>query len=320
MNELVSVIIPTFNRSVLVLETLKSLADQTYTNWECIIVDDGSTDDSEIEIQKFIKDDNRFQYHKRPKYLPKGANSCRNYGFELSKGKYINWFDNDDIMLEDFLFKKMSAIESQTQIIICTGYYVNTQLENKRLIKLDTHFDLFKDYVLWRQHILTPSVLFKREFLAGKELFSLSIHKSQEQEFFSRVFYNQPNNLWKVVNEPLFLYRRHQESVSMQNQKYIEKYKESEVYAIVENLKRGLESGDEEIIKSRYRLLINLAIKAGRNNHQNNKDQIKSVLKQYLFKRNKFSFTVLKWCLMLNEKFNITIFRLDYLLKRLPIN
>ena len=98
MQKTVSIIIPTFNRGCLLEETLQSILKQTYTKWECIIVDDGSTDNTEKIVEKYIKSDSRIQYYKRPETRKKGANSCRNYGFKLAKGEYINWFDSDDEM------------------------------------------------------------------------------------------------------------------------------------------------------------------------------------------------------------------------------
>jgi len=96
---LVSIIIPTYNRAHLIRETLDSVLAQTYSNWECIIIDDGSTDETNSLLTKYCAKDSRFQYQHRPNNRPKGANACRNYGFELSKGEYINWFDSDDLMM-----------------------------------------------------------------------------------------------------------------------------------------------------------------------------------------------------------------------------
>ncbi|WP_372938266.1 glycosyltransferase family 2 protein, partial [Seonamhaeicola sp.] len=86
---LVSIIIPTYNRAHLIGETLDSVLAQTYTHWECIVVDDGSSDHTSQVVATYCKNDARFQYHQRPLDRPKGANACRNYGFELSKGEYI---------------------------------------------------------------------------------------------------------------------------------------------------------------------------------------------------------------------------------------
>lgn len=83
---LVSIIIPTYNRAHLIGETLDSVLAQIYTNWECIVVDDGSTDSTAELLAFYVEKDSRFQYHHRPKDRLKGANACRNYGFELSRG------------------------------------------------------------------------------------------------------------------------------------------------------------------------------------------------------------------------------------------
>ena len=74
---LVSIIIPTFNRAHLLSETLHSVLTQTYTNWECLVVDDGSTDDTEYVVKSYVARDARIQFHIRPKYKIKGANACR---------------------------------------------------------------------------------------------------------------------------------------------------------------------------------------------------------------------------------------------------
>ena len=95
---LVSIIIPTFNRAHLIGETLDSVLAQTYTNWECIVVDDGSTDATGDLMESYVKKDTRFRYHHRPKNRLTGGNAARNYGFELSKGEYLNFFDSDDLM------------------------------------------------------------------------------------------------------------------------------------------------------------------------------------------------------------------------------
>lgn len=113
MELLVSIIIPTHNRAHLIGETLDSIIAQTHTNWECIIIDDGSTDNSYDLIAKYCTKDHRIQYYQRPADRPKGANACRNYGFEFSKGKYIKWFDSDDIMLPEHLAILVNTLQNE---------------------------------------------------------------------------------------------------------------------------------------------------------------------------------------------------------------
>ena len=80
MNATVSIIIPTYNRAHLICETLDSVIAQTYTDWECIVVDDGSNDTTVEIIAEYCKKDNRFQYYQRPQNRLQGGNAARNFG------------------------------------------------------------------------------------------------------------------------------------------------------------------------------------------------------------------------------------------------
>ena len=119
MNPKVSIIIPVYNRESLILETLKSIQKQSFQDWECIVVDDHSTDDTPNIVKKISKQDSRFKYFVRPSKKPKGANACRNYGFLKSKGTFINWFDSDDIMHPEFLQTRISKLIEEDSLDFC---------------------------------------------------------------------------------------------------------------------------------------------------------------------------------------------------------
>ena len=119
-NPLISIIIPNFNRAHLISETLESIRNQTYKHWECIVVDDHSIDNSWAIVDDYCKKDKRFKQVKRPNELPKGACSCRNYGFEISKGLYVNWFDSDYIMISDKLEKQLEQLlKTESDVVVC---------------------------------------------------------------------------------------------------------------------------------------------------------------------------------------------------------
>lgn len=139
---LVSIIIPTYNRAYLIGETLDSVLAQTYTNWECIVVDDGSTDDTAVLLTAYCDKDTRFQYHHRPKGRPKGANACRNYGFELSKGKWIQLLDSDDVLGNCCLgdrVKLVSTNESVNLLVRDTSVMINN-IKQRHTINKDPDF------------------------------------------------------------------------------------------------------------------------------------------------------------------------------------
>lgn len=104
---LISIIIPSFNRADLIEETLDSVKNQTYTNWECIIVDDGSKDGTQDLIKSYIIKDSRFRFIQRNRE-PKGAPVCRNIGIENSKGKFVIFLDSDDLLALNCLENRIS--------------------------------------------------------------------------------------------------------------------------------------------------------------------------------------------------------------------
>ncbi|MDR3010496.1 MAG: glycosyltransferase [Sphingobacterium sp.] len=109
----VSIIIPLFNNSEHVLQTLESVCLQTYTNWECIIIDDGSTDGSIGAVQKLISNDSRFTLLKRSDLTTiKGANVCRNIGLKQAKSEWLIFVDADDYLAIDCLYRRLQYIQS----------------------------------------------------------------------------------------------------------------------------------------------------------------------------------------------------------------
>lgn len=93
----------TFNRAHLIEETLVSIQNQTYHNWECLIIDDGCSDATQAALEPYLKKDPRFQYYKRPDKYKKGLPGCRNYGLDIAKVKYVIFFDDDDIVHPELL-------------------------------------------------------------------------------------------------------------------------------------------------------------------------------------------------------------------------
>lgn len=93
----VTIIMATYNRAHFIVETLQSIQAQTFVHWECLIIDDGGTDNTKEVVTPILEQDPRFQYVKRPDSYVKGLSGCRNFGLDLSKGEYIIFFDDDDI-------------------------------------------------------------------------------------------------------------------------------------------------------------------------------------------------------------------------------
>ncbi len=114
----VSIIMATFNRAHLIRETLDSIVSQTHENWECLIINDGSIDDTEDILQPYLLKDSRFKYYNRTEEHKKGLPGCRNQGLELANGNYIIFFDDDDIVHPDNL-KICVEVLSDKELYFC---------------------------------------------------------------------------------------------------------------------------------------------------------------------------------------------------------
>ena len=181
----VSIIIPTLNREKLISYTIDSIINQTYQNWECIIVDDGSTDNTEDLIKLYQKKDKRIKFYKRPSNYSSGGNGARNYGFEISIGKYINWFDSDDIMFPDFISKKVAKFkESQEINIVSSGFVKINRVTNHKssFYNIDLKDVPIEEYPLKKLQLNTPTFMFERNFIS-KFKFDESLTRAQDLDF-----------------------------------------------------------------------------------------------------------------------------------------
>ncbi|MCG2419876.1 glycosyltransferase family 2 protein [Aequorivita sp. F47161] len=210
---LVSIIIPTYNRAHLIGETLDSVLAQTYQNWECIVVDDGSTDHTGSLLKEYVERDDRFKYCHRPKDRPKGANACRNYGFELSKGEYINWFDSDDLMTEEKFFEQLQILENDLSLSFCTCEY-GLYDKNFQLISRMTFqsANLLEDYIIGQAFFNLPTSIFRKATLPKKPL-DENLFKAQEMEFFFR-YLQQDSNKYGLLNKEFVKVRIHEHSIT----------------------------------------------------------------------------------------------------------
>lgn len=224
-NPLVSVIIPTYNRATLIAETLESIQKQTYQNWECLVIDDGSTDDTQLVVAAFAKRDARFQFHVRPDTHKPGGNGARNYGYTLSKGEYINWFDSDDLMHPEKIEKQVALLEkSSHNFVVCqTLIFQDTQqnvlgLRHEKITSSHTLLDFVKQDIVF----LTQAPLIKKSFfLRYNLLFDEELKAAQEWEFFVRVLYHSPDYL--VTDSPWVYVRKHTDSISYKPEKQSER-------------------------------------------------------------------------------------------------
>ena len=117
---LVSIITPLYNASAYIEQTIKSVQAQRYTNWEHLIVDDGSTDTSYAQVAELAKEDARIQLMALPKN--KGAAHSRNIATEKAKGSYIAFLDADDLWHPEKLEKQVRLMRQHNVLVSHTSY------------------------------------------------------------------------------------------------------------------------------------------------------------------------------------------------------
>lgn len=203
MDALVSVIIPTYNRSQLIIETLNSVLNQTYTNWECLIVDDDSEDNTLEIVEKYRGKDSRFLLLSRPLDKQKGANACRNYGFEKSKGDYILFLDSDDILKATCLENRLKGFKTSKNIdfVIANSSYIKDGVfYNKAICEFPANFksqDYLKLFLSFKFPWIIMSVLWKKTTIQNFE-FDESLMRLQDIDYHIKILLARPYNCYRI--------------------------------------------------------------------------------------------------------------------------
>lgn len=225
-SSLVSIIIPTYNRGGLIGETLDSVLAQTYENWECIIVDDGSTDFTEELLLFYSEKDPRIKYHHRPKNKERGANVCRNYGFKLSQGEYIQYLDSDDLISQSKIEEQMILLKDNPDALATTRWGVFQDNERDYFNDLPS-YQTFTDpecflSAMFRSHGYFPphAYLIPRTGIEKTGGWNEYLSINQDGEFMIRIICNCKIFLFSDKSYVLYRLSR-KDSVSVINQKNI---------------------------------------------------------------------------------------------------
>lgn len=239
MNALVSIIIPAFNRAHLIARTLDSISAQTYANWECIVVDDGSRDSTTYVVNSYVIRDSRFKLYKRPSNMPKGANACRNYGLLKARGVYINWFDSDDLMMPCKLTIQVNQLEhSAFNYAICQTEYFDLNA-NKLLGLRCEHIhsnDVLNDYITFKIFWMTGSPLWRKKFLESNNFtFNEKLQQSQDYDYHIHII--AKDDSYAVTDQPLMKLIKHDSNMSASIFDNVKKFKSNLIVRFI-TLKR----------------------------------------------------------------------------------
>lgn len=181
MLELISVVIPAYNRADIIGKCIDSVLNQTYDNIEVIVVDDCSTDNT-VSVVNSIKDHRIICYQLDSNH---GACFARNYGVERANGQYIAFQDSDDIWVPDKLEKQMQYLEKGNYDLVFCGMRRISEKEKEEFYYPPIVFDESKDalyQILFENRISTQCILM-RKAVFEKVKFDVSIKRFQDWDF-----------------------------------------------------------------------------------------------------------------------------------------
>lgn len=244
VNVQVSIIMATYNRAHFIVETLQSIQNQTFSDFECLIIDDGGTDNTPEVIAPILAQDHRFSYRKRTEQYHKGLPGCRNFGIDLAKGQYLIFFDDDDIVHPQNLECCVAEL-NQPEVDFCR--YQRAAFEGD----FDYQFDYSKTYTKFAvyskdvEKMLTYKLPFNscavmwRKSCFEHNRFVETLMFAEEWELYSRILASGAQGV--SINKTLFFGRKHYNSntgeFSRRNEMRIVSKKDA-VLLIVENLNK----------------------------------------------------------------------------------
>jgi glycosyltransferase involved in cell wall biosynthesis len=204
----------TYNRAHFIAETLQSIQNQTFTNWECLIIDDGGNDNTLEIITPILNDDSRFSFHRRTPIYQKGLPGTRNYGLDLAKGEYIIFFDDDDIVHPDNL-KIVVAVIKSNNTDFC--HYQKQSFQNIKPAIVNTQIivegninnDAIKKVITQEIGLASCTVLWTKECFANIR-FNESLMYAEEWECYIRIILENFKGL--IISNVLYYNRKHSNS------------------------------------------------------------------------------------------------------------
>lgn len=207
MNELISIITPSYNSAKYISETIESVISQTYDNWELLITDDCSTDSTVEIIKDYIIKDNRIKLFILDKNS--GAGISRNNSIKEAKGRYIAFLDSDDWWYPEKLQKQMDFIKKNAYEFVFTAFeYCDENLNVIGISRKPKRISYRK--LLIGNNIGTPGVIYDTERV-GK-LYMPDIRKRQDWAMWINIA-NHTKYAYSI-NEPLWKYRNVKNSLS----------------------------------------------------------------------------------------------------------
>lgn len=186
MDPLISIIVPIFNSEKTLDKCINCILNQTFCDWELLLIDDGSTDKSCEICEKYATIDQRIKIYRKKNG---GVSSARNYGLRYSRGEWLTFIDTDDYVQDSFL-EIMVENATSVDLVVSGAYYINDRisfLPPERLVEIADDLP-FMDEQLCSIYLMTCwAKLFRRTFIINEKIyFDTSLRIGEDSDFVLR--------------------------------------------------------------------------------------------------------------------------------------
>ncbi|MGG0720047.1 glycosyltransferase [Robertmurraya massiliosenegalensis] len=216
---MISIVLPVYNSDKYIRHSIESVINQSYIDWELIVIDDGSIDQTGSIIQEYNSD--RIHYHYQSN---QGPSAARNKGISLAKGEYIAFIDADDIYRPNKLYEQVRFLENhpEIQIVYCDAQVVNKDLKPINVLRTEGLYDNKEDFfaqLLFRQILpLPPAIMLKRECLQEIKYNEKLVHA----EDYDLTIQLARKFRFGYLPESLYIYRRHEDNLTNGHEKQVQ--------------------------------------------------------------------------------------------------
>ena len=261
MQPLVSIITPSYNKQQFILETINSVINQTYQNWELILVDDMSSDETIIVAKQFSEKDNRIKIFVNEKN--KGANYCRNFGLKQAQGEYVIFLDADDLLGKTCLenrVKKAQENSDKNLWVFAMGVF-KKEIGDDNSKWQPTSRQPLQDFL---QHKLPWSILqplWKRSFLVELNGFDETFERLQDVELHTRALLHSSIKWYQFSEIMDCYYRIDEERKNFNSYQFLKRWINSSVL-YCNKFEKIVSSSDKKylfgtVLKTYFQLIYN---------------------------------------------------------------
>ncbi|UWY29269.1 glycosyltransferase [Flavobacterium sp. TR2] len=215
MNELVSIIVPTYNTEKFIRSTIESVQNQTYANWEMVLVDDASTDKTVSIIKEFAQQDNRIKLFELPEN--RGNGFARNAALEKATGRYIAYLDADDLWFPQKLEKQINFLKANNLHFTFSFYDSIDEEGNNLNRRVESPNPLTYKQLFFCNYVGNLTAIYDADYF-GKIILEAS-QKRQDWRIWLTIL--KQIETAKPIPEPLAFYRIRKDSVSSSKFKLI---------------------------------------------------------------------------------------------------